>query len=167
MKKFIIVGVAVFLCISLIVIRDNVNTKNEYREKYFSDNQKFIEVKDIIIKHYEQNEFETELSYWSGEKSLSIFKIIKYNDDITIQKVENQEISYPLSNDEILKINQLLANSYFECIDVDTDFVEFGNTTGSITIWYSRNGEKPKPIDKHYSMVNMGDGWYCSRSTAR
>lgn len=76
-------------------------------------------------------------------------------------------MTFPLTNEEIDKINQLLSNSYYECVDVDSNFVEFGNTAGSFTIWYSRIDKKPQTLGKQYSLVNMGNGWYFSRSTAR
>lgn len=166
MKKFIVICVSVIVCISLLIITENISTRKECREKYFSNEQEFIEIKDILINHYEKNNISTELSYWSNGESISIFE--RQNEDKIIStKVDNKEMTFPLTNEAIDKINQLLSNSYYECVDVDSNFVEFGNTAGSFTIWYSRTDKKPQTLGKQYSLVNMGNGWYFSRSTAR
>ena len=165
MKKTIIVCVAVLVCISALIMIDKLETKKEYREQYFSNSKEFIEIKDILTKHYEQNEFSDELSYWFSGDSRKIFMHSK--DNIVTQTIDNQALSHPLTEEESEKISKLLTGSYYECIDVNSHFVEFGNTTGSFTIYFSRTAEKPERISKRHSMVNMGDGGYCSRSTAR
>lgn len=66
MKKFIVICVSVIVCISLLIITENISTRKECREKYFSNEQEFIEIKDILINHYEKNNISTDLSYWSN-----------------------------------------------------------------------------------------------------
>ena len=80
MKKIIIVCVAILVCISVLITIDKIETKEEYREQYFSNSKEFIEIKDILINHYEQNAFSDELSYWFSGDSRKIFMHSK--DDI-------------------------------------------------------------------------------------
>ena len=98
MKKTIIVCVAVLVCISALIMIDKLETKKEYREQYFSNSKEFIEIKDILTKHYEQNEFSDELSYWFSGDSRKIFMHSK--DNIVTQTIDNQALSHPLTDDE-------------------------------------------------------------------
>ena len=161
MKKTIIVCVAVLVCISVLIMTDKLETKKEYREQYFSNKDDFIKISELVIKHYESNDLEGRMSIWCSGEEAKVFYDEPLNDDI------KQTINTPFEQSELDDIYDFIHGSRYECVEINEDFVEFGNSTGSISIYFSRTREKPERISKNHSMVNMGDGWFCSRSTAR
>ena len=161
MKKTIIVCVAILVCISVLIMTDKLETKKEYREQYFSNKDDFIKISELVIKHYESNDLEGRMSIWCSGEEANIFYNNPLNDNM------NPTINIPFEQSELDDIYNFIHGSRDECVEINEDFVEFGNSTGSTSIYFSRSGEKPERISKNHSMVNMGDGWFCSRSTAR
>lgn len=150
-----------FLCFIVFLSSCSTTRTDEYKEQYFSNKDDFIKISELVIKHYQSNDLEGRMSIWCSGEEAKVFYDEPLNDDI------KQTINTPFEQSELDDIYDFIHGSRYECVEINEDFVEFGNSTGSISIYFSRTGEKPERISKNHSMVNMGDGWYCSRSTAR
>ncbi|MBQ8164190.1 MAG: hypothetical protein IJZ94_00035 [Clostridia bacterium] len=159
MKKFLLVSIVVMI---VALSACNVYDTKEYKNKYFSNSEDFVTIKNILVNHYEDNELQGNLRIWRDEDGAKIYA------DGFDGLVNNSSFDIPFSDDDISKINTfLMKSSYYECVSIDKDFVEFGNTTGSKFMYYCRTDKKPEKISDAHEILNFDDGWYFSISITR
>lgn len=150
-----------FLCFIVFLSSCATTRTNEYKEQYFSNKDDFIKISELVIKHYESNDLECKMSIWCSGEEAKVFYNNPLNDDM------NPTINIPFEQSELDDIYNFIHDSRYECVEINEDFVEFGNSTGSVSMYLSLTDKKPEKISKHHKLYDFGEGWYFSYSTAR
>lgn len=169
-RKNKIITFVIFACVVIIVIgfffsatfTSFIDTRtNEYKARYFSDKESFVEISESIIQHYEGNDLQGEVSIWCSENDVKIF----YGSSISDEP--KPYIKNPFEQSELDEIYNFIHNSRYEYVSINEEFIEFGNSTGSIFVYLCLTDEKPEVISKNNKMYDFGDGWYFSISITR
>ncbi|MBE6627031.1 MAG: bifunctional ornithine acetyltransferase/N-acetylglutamate synthase [Ruminococcaceae bacterium] len=157
MKKGILIAIICVVIVAAFVFSIYRGELSRYKERYFSNEDAYNEVADMLTSYYNRNGIEGEVSIWiSDESGVEIF----YDES-------EPDIASPLTEEEIDVILDLLSGTTHEYVSIDENFIELGNSTGYMFIYFSRSGEKPEKISRHHNMLNFGGGWYFSISRAR
>ncbi len=128
---------------------------NRYKERYFSEKDSYAQVADMLVSYYTTAGLHGNISIWAQAGEASVFHYESESDHITAVSIPQNVL------DEICA---LLSDTGHEYVSIDGDFVEFGNSTGSLFIYFSISGEKPEKISRHHNMLPFGGGWYFSKS---
>ncbi len=101
------------------------------------------------------------MSIWCSEGNTKIFyKSALSNEPEPI-------INNALEQNELDEIYNFINGSGYEYVSVNKKIVEFGESTGSITMYYCLTDEKPEKLSNNHRLYNFGDGWYFCKSIAR
>ena len=156
MKKGILIAIICVVIVAAFVFNIYYRELNFWKDRYFSKEDSYNEVAEILTSYYGRNGIEGEVSIWhSDESGVKIF----YDES-------EPDIISPFTEEELNVILALFPGTTHEYVSIDEEFIEFGNSTGYMFIYFSRSGEKPERISRHHNMMNFGDGWYFSISRA-
>ncbi len=154
MKKSCLIFV---MCFTLFLSACSNKRTEEYKKQYFSEKDTFIKMSEIVIRHYKTNDLEDGFSIWCGDSETNVF----YDTE------PNPTINYTLTQNELDDIFNFISKSRYEYVSIDEKFVEFGNSTGSVFMYYCLTEEKPKKLSRNHNLYDFGDGWYFSISITR
>ena len=169
-KRNKIITLIVFSCIVVVIIGFLFSSAfisftddrtNEYKARYFSNKDSLIIISESITQHYESNDLQGEVSIWCSENDTEIF----YGSSIDVEP--QQYIKQPFEQSELDEIYNFMHNSRYEYVSINGEFIEFGNSAGSISMYLCLTDEKPEKISKNHKMYDFGEGWYFSISITR
>ena len=150
-----------FLCFIIFLSSCSTTRTDEYKEQYFSNKDDFIKISELVIKHYESNDLEGRMSIWCSGEEAKVFYNNPLNDDT------NPTINIPFEQSELDDIYNFIHGSRYECVEINEDFVEFGNSTGSVSMYLSLAEKTPEKISKNHKLYDFGEGWFFSISITR
>lgn len=158
MKKCYLI---LFLCLVVFLSSCSSTRTAEYKEQYFSNKDSFIKISELVIKHYESNDLQGRMSIWCSGDETNIF----YNNSLSDEP--EPTINTPFEQSELDDIYNFIHGSRYECVSINEEFIEFGNSTGSVSMYLCLTDKKPEKISKHHKLYDFGDGWYFSISITR
>lgn len=150
-----------FLCFILLLSSCSNNRTAEYKEKYFSNKDDFFKIAELVIQHYKSNNLQNEVSIWCSKDETEVFyKNLLSNEPEPV-------INHAFQQGELDDICNFINGSRYEYISINEKFVELGNSTGSMFMYFCLTNEKPEKFSKHHKMYSFGDGWYFAISITR
>lgn len=156
MKKVLLIVLVCIVIVATLVFNIYYGELNRWKDRYFSKEDSYNKVAEILTSYYGRNGIEGKVSIWpSDEGGMKIF----YDES-------EPDIISPFTEEELNVILALFPGTTHAYVSIDEDFIEFGNSTGYMIIYFSRSGEKPERLSRHHKMFNFGDGWYFSISRA-
>lgn len=150
-----------FLCFVVFLSSCSTNRATEYKQQYFSNKDEFIKISKLLIKHYEGNDLKGRMSIWCSGEEANIFYDNTLSDDTA------PTMNMPFEQSELDDIYNFIHGSIYECVEINENFIEFGNSTGSVSMYLCLTDKKPEKISKNHKLYDFGEGWYFSISITR
>ncbi|MBE6617143.1 MAG: hypothetical protein E7627_04275 [Ruminococcaceae bacterium] len=151
MKRILVIA----LCLILYLVSCSGGVRDKYEEEFLKNKDSYAEISEILIRHHKENDLTGEVSVWCSEDGGKVF----YDNE---KRIDN-----PVDQKELNVICEFLSGSRYEYVSINKDFVEFGNSTGSVFVYLSLTNKRPEKVSDHHTMYNFSGGWYCSVSMAR
>lgn len=151
MKRILVIA----FCLILFLVSCANSVRDRYKEEFLQEKDSYTEISNILIRHYTENNLNGRVAIWCSEDGVEAI----YDSETSIDS--------PLEQSELDIIYDFISDSRYEYVSIDEDFVEFGNSTGSVSIYLRLASKIPERISSHHTMYNFSGGWYCSVSMAR
>lgn len=161
-KKFIIIVLAIFLCIVFYVVSINHSTPISYdRQKVIDNATAYIMLSQVYITDYKEHDSNTRYDYSKGCKKEDGYFVKCY----TGEYVLNLE-SEMFDCSKVIENTYYVDEQYWEYVRVNDNYVVFGNVNGRASIVYSANDKKPSfvddpnSVDEHIYVEKIADNLY-------
>lgn len=151
MKRILVIA----FCLILFLVSCANSVRDRYKEEFLQEKDSYTEISNILIRYYTENNLNGRVAIWCSEDGVEAF----YDSETSIDS--------PLEQSELDIIYDFISDSRYEYVSINKDFVEFGNSTGSVFVYLSLTNKRPEKVSDHHTMYDFGGGWYCSVSIAR